>query len=88
MQKSAPPEQLLLPDEKSLRQLVFLQVKLPAECESKSQSPLPLLHGFEFEQQLQSVVGIPLHIIVGVAVFFIGAIMVNVVSDGGKSNKY
>ena len=83
-QQSALLAQLLAADEKSLWQLLFPQVKRPAQCESKSQSPLPLLHWLEFEQQLQSVVGIPLHCPVGVAVVVNGAFVVLVLSNGWK----
>ena len=60
-QQSALLAQLLPDDEKSLRQLLFPQVKDPLQCESRSQSPPPALHWFEFEQQLQPVDGTPLH---------------------------
>ena len=59
-QQSALLAQLLPSDEKSLWQLSFPQVKLPAQSESASQSPSPILHCLEDEQQLQSVVGTPL----------------------------
>ena len=60
-QQSALLAQLLPDDEKSLRQLLLPQVRDPLQCESRSQSPPPTLHWFEFEQQLQPVVGTPLH---------------------------
>ena len=60
-QQSALLAQLLPSDEKSLWQLSFPQVNLPAQSESASQSPSPILHCLEDEQQLQSVVGTPLH---------------------------
>jgi hypothetical protein len=72
-QQSELLAQLLPVDEKSVLQLLFPQVKLPAQCESKSQSPPPLLHWLEAEQQLQSVVGTPLHCPAG------GAMVVGVV---------
>ena len=60
-QQSALLAQLLPDNEKSVLQLLLPQVKLPAQCESTSQSPPPTLHWLVSEQQLQSVLGIPLH---------------------------
>ena len=60
-QQSALLTQLLPDDEKSLRQLSFTQLKVPAQCESRSKSSSPMLHWSEDDQLLQSVVGSPLH---------------------------
>ena len=54
--------QLLAEDENLRRQLLLPQVRLPAHSKSLSQSPSPTLHGLELEQQLQSILGIPLHL--------------------------
>lgn len=61
MQQSAAEDQLLPLDEKSLRQLFVPHVILPKQSESLSQSPPPTLQGELLEQQLQSVIGTPLH---------------------------
>jgi len=61
-QQSADDPQLLAPDEKSFLQLSFPHVRPFAQCRSSLQSPSPILHGFLLVQQLQSVVGIPLHV--------------------------
>ena len=58
-QQSAELAQLLPDDEKSVWQLLLPHVRLPEQCESKSQSPPPTAHGLVLEQQLQSVVGTP-----------------------------
>jgi hypothetical protein len=73
-QQSELLAQLLPVDEKSVLQLLVPQVKLPAQCESKSQSPPPLLHWLAAEQQLQSVNGTPLHCPAGGAVV-VGAVV-------------
>ena len=80
-QQSALLAQLLPVDEKSVLQLLFPQVKLPAQCESKSQSPPPLLHWLAAEQQLQSVKGTPLHCPAG------GAVVVAAVVPPEVSNR-
>ena len=46
-------------------QLSDPHLRFPAHSESESQSPPPTLHGFLEEQQLQSVEGIPLHVLPG-----------------------
>ena len=61
MQQSATEDQLLPLDEKSLRQLSLPHVILPKQSESLSQSPPPTSQGELLEQQLQSVIGTPLH---------------------------
>ena len=61
VQQSAVEAQLLPDDEKSARQLSLPHLRLPAQWESRSQSPPPSLHGLEVEQQLQPVDGTPLH---------------------------
>ena len=60
-QQSATNPQLLPGDEKSAAQLSVPHFRLPAQSESESQSPPPMLHGFLRVQQLQSVLGTPLH---------------------------
>ena len=65
MQQSATEDQLLPLDEKSLRQLSLPHVILPKQSESLSQSPPPTSQGELLEQQLQSVIGTPLHCPVG-----------------------
>ena len=59
-QQSAWGLQLLPVVEKSALQLLFPQVKSPAQSASRSQSPPPMSHGLALEQQAQSVYGIPL----------------------------
>ena len=60
-QQSAVLSQLAPDDEKCLRQLSLPQVNDALQCESRSQSPSPASHGLDVEQQLQFVIGIPLH---------------------------
>ena len=69
MQQSAAVDQLLPGDEKSLKQLLLPHVRLPAQCESRSQSPPPRAHGLAVEQQAKSVLGTPLHVPGGGVVF-------------------
>ena len=59
VQQSADTAQLLPVDEWSALQLSNPQVRLPAQSESRSQSPPPRLHGLALVQQLQSVEGFP-----------------------------
>ena len=87
-QQSALLAQLLPVDEKSVLQLLLPQVKLPAQCESKSQSPPPLLHWLEAEQQLQSVDGTPSHCPAGGAIVVAGALVAPEVSSSRKYNKW
>ena len=61
MQQSAADSQLLPWSEKSVWQLSEPHFKFPAQSESWSQSPPPTLQGLEAVQQLQSVLGVPLH---------------------------
>ena len=42
-------------------QLLLPHFRFPAQWESRSQSPPPTSHGLKLVQQLQSVIGIPLH---------------------------
>ena len=61
LQQSALPAQLFHGDERSLRQSSFTQLKVIAQCESRSKSPSPMLDWLEDNELLQSVVGSPLH---------------------------
>ena len=61
MQQSAADAQLLPRKGKSVLQLFVPHFKFPAQSESWSQSPPPTLQGLDAVQQLQSVLGVPLH---------------------------
>ena len=61
MQQSAVLDHLLPADEKSFRQLLLPHLSVPSQSESLSQSPPPMVHGLVEVQQLQSVLGTPLH---------------------------
>ena len=59
MQQSAAEDQLLPVFPKFRSQLFVPQIRPPAQSLSRSQSPFPMLHGRDDEQQDQSVDGIP-----------------------------